>query len=479
MTLNSSHVPTTPRPRLPQEIIDLIIDHVASDEKPTATLRSCSLASSSLRYQSRRHLLSHIKLVADKTFQKRAGKLLKFLEHPDNAELLVGGIHSLKFVFDVPSVATSDGKLLGSVVLSSILVRSKKIMRGISRQENATLKALEVLSRAMLESFTLKAQGGFLNWKINNSPRTVTAALLAICSNPFLKSLHISNISNFPQSLIIAAVYSPNLTELSLSNVELSRSVSEDDIPQNSRVTHSRIQRLELRGPMRYSSFFSALRTAIAQPTPSQSPSNAFPHLRSLSTGIPTDGSGLSDFVLGVAHSLETLELDDPLVKLGNPFLLDLAPLTALRILKFRTIAWDNPLRWIPQFNWAGIVDFLGSATHPSPIESITIRIAIVKTLGPSELDTSPPSFSVMEWSWGVLDEVLARPMFVNLSKIDVRLEIVFFYEALRFEDVISTPQIDAPTLLPLVSSRPSVSLSMTLDMNFSTDSVSKYLYQM
>ncbi|KAF8966463.1 hypothetical protein BDZ97DRAFT_1808006 [Flammula alnicola] len=240
---------------------------------------------------------------------------------------------------------------------------------------------------------------------------------------------------------------------------------------------HSRIQKLELIGPVRYS-FLSVLRTMIARPTPSRSPSTAFPHLRLLSTFVPTDDSGISDFVLGVAHSLETLELDDPLVRLGNSFLLDLAPLTALRILKLQTIAWDNLPRSVPQFNLAGIVDFLGSATHPSPIESITIRIAIVKTLGPSELDTSPASFSVTEWSWGVLDEVLTRPMFVNLSKIDVRLELVFFYEALRFKGVISTPQIDAPTLLPLVSSRPSISLSMTLDMNFSTDSVSKYLYQ-
>ncbi|KAF8960211.1 hypothetical protein BDZ97DRAFT_1834551 [Flammula alnicola] len=314
-------------------------------------------------------------------------------------------------------------------------------------------KVLEVLSRAMLESFTLKAQMGFLTWEIkNDDSHRRTPILLAMCSNPSLKSLHISNFLDFPQSLIIAVVYSPNITVLSLA--DLSIEASDGDTRQNSRGRHSRIETLEL-GRLPYSYFFSALRPT----TSSQSASEAFPHLRSLSIVVPSDrDDDLSDFILGVAHSLETLALEHITLRAAYPTFLDLAPFTSLRILKLGiTATGDLEVR----FTLAGIVNFLASAMHPSPIELVAIKITTAQEIGLSKRDA-------LFMRWNALDEVLTSPAFVNLSRLDLQFVIARFREAPRFGDDMSRPYLNVRAQLPLVCARTSISLSVSLEVPFS-----------
>jgi hypothetical protein len=205
-------------PDLPQEVIDIIVHDVASQDLTGETLNACSLVSKSFCFSCRRHLFSDIKLVSDKFSQSRAARLVKILQNPDNVGL-AACIRSLTLILDVPSSRVYP--FLGSRILGRRLYKSKMMALSLAARlhlyENNLIKALNLLMQAPLESFTLHTQGAVPDWETEAGVAgNMKKAILIACTAP-LTTLRLSNLVNIDESLITRVVHSSTLKELALT----------------------------------------------------------------------------------------------------------------------------------------------------------------------------------------------------------------------------------------------------------------------
>ena len=177
--------------------------------------------------------------------------------------------------------------------------------------ENNLIKALNLLMQAPLESFTLHTHGGVPDWEREAGlAGSMKKAILIACTVP-LTTLRLSNLVNVDESLITRVVHSNTLKELALSNVTLR--VCDDDVNLNLRPTTSQIERLDFR----HVSYMQVLRT-MGRPTfptlPMPYPFITFSRLCNLAISGPwpdLETDTLWQFMLGVADTLETLEIDE------------------------------------------------------------------------------------------------------------------------------------------------------------------------
>lgn len=211
---------TTTRPVLPQEIINLIIDLVASEtdnqRERSKTLQACCLVSVSFNYRSKRHLFSEIIFRADESAQKRAQRLLRALDQPANLQC----IQSFKLLIDMRS--TSLG-IFNAGHATRIRQRAGAVLTGLGRTLGVTKNHLLILINRLtcvpLEAFIVEARNGILNLRgVNSDFRSL---LLAFRSRPTLKSLHFINIINLDDDLVVqnAPQAADGLQKLCLWNV--------------------------------------------------------------------------------------------------------------------------------------------------------------------------------------------------------------------------------------------------------------------
>ena len=314
-------------PDLPQEIIDIIVHEIASQDLARKALKACSLVSKSFYSSCRPHLFSDITLISNKFSQSRAARLVQILQNPDNVGL-VACVRSLTLIFDVPG-SSKTYPFLGSRTLDRRLYKSK--MRALTLAGRLDLygnditTALNLLMQAPLESFTLHARRGIPDREMETEEaRRKKRAVLVACIAPLttlctLRTLSLSSLDNIDESLIACVIRSSTLKELALRHVTLK--VCDEDANLDLQPINSQIERLDLR----HISYMNVLRT-MGRPTfpasPMPYPFTTFSRLRSLT--ISGSWSGLEadilwQFMLGVAHTLDTLEIQE-LKWEGNEF---------------------------------------------------------------------------------------------------------------------------------------------------------------
>jgi len=299
---------------LPQEIIDIIVHEIASqDLTPEETLKACSLVSKSFCYPCRRHLFSDLKLVSDKFFESRAARPVKILQNPDSSIGLAACIRSLTLILDVPPSRTY--RFIGPKILGRQLHKSKVMALTVAARlhiyESNVIKALSLLMQAPLESFTLHTQGAVKAWETQAGvARSMENAILIACVAP-LTTLRLSNLINIDESLIARVIHSNTLKELALTRVTLR--VCDEDANLNLQPTTSQIERLDLK----HISCKQVLRIMGRPTLPSSStpyPFITFSRLRHLIIPGPWPGlevDAVWQFLLGVADTLETLEIEE------------------------------------------------------------------------------------------------------------------------------------------------------------------------
>jgi len=306
---------------LPPEIIEIIVRKIASEDSTREALNACSLVSKSFCFFCRRHLFSDIKLVSNIFSQSRAARLVQILRNPDNVGL-VACIRSLSLIFDVPGFSSGVYPFLGSRTLGRWLYKLKMIALTLAGRlrlyERDLIKAFNLLMQAPLESFTLDARRGIPDWEIETEADIRNkSALLVACIAPLitlrtLRTLRLSNLVDIDESLIAYIFRFRALEELALRRVELR--ISDEDANFNLQPIISQIERLDLRN----NSYMQVLRT-MGHPTfPTLSmpyPFITFSHLRTLIISGPwpdlEETDVLWQFMLGVADTLETLEIEE------------------------------------------------------------------------------------------------------------------------------------------------------------------------
>ncbi|KIM34681.1 hypothetical protein M413DRAFT_33103 [Hebeloma cylindrosporum] len=301
----------TESPSFPQEILELILDEVAALNSPQ-TLRACTLVSKSFYFPSRKHLYSHIFLVIDRHGQARARRLIKTLETLRKAGF-AAVVHSLTLIFGVSS-KIEPGSTFGSRILGRHSQKSKllgsRIVEGIGLWETNLEKLLRLLMASQLTSFTLRAQGGFIDWGLHLKGEIRMETFHSLFTLPSLKSLHLSHVFGLDDSLVGEALQSNSLRELTLVSVSLPISKITQPVVQ---FTSRHIRSLDIRrtsitdflSTMGYSRQLLSTPHPIVTFTRLQSLAISGRHSTSLDVHRPWK------FILGLARTLETLEIEE------------------------------------------------------------------------------------------------------------------------------------------------------------------------
>jgi len=301
---------TQKSPDLPQEIIDIIVHEIASQNSTLEALKACSLVSKSFCFSCRRHLFSDIELLSD-SWQSQAARLVKILQNPDNVGL-AACVRSLTLIFDVQSNRAYS--FLGSRTLGHRLNKSKMTALTLAARlrlyEDNLIKVLNLLMQAPLESFTLHARRGVSDWETEaRAARSMKKAVFMACAAP-LTTLRLSNLINIDEYLIARVIHSSTLKELAFTNVTFK--VYDEDTNFDPQPVTSQIERLDLRRVL-YVQVFRVMGhpTLVALPMPY--PFITLSRLRNLIISSPwtaIEADPLWQFMLGVAKTLANLEIE-------------------------------------------------------------------------------------------------------------------------------------------------------------------------
>lgn len=284
-------------PVFPQEIIDLIIDEVASQISPEA-LRPYSLISKSFHASCRRHSFSEIKITVDDLSHLRAQNLINVFKKPHNVDLL-STVRSLQVVFPSKKKDCTKRDIFRLPTWPSIG----------GRRENSFLTLLNLLSQAPLATFSLHAlRTAPVSLAETMDDRTMEA-FRSLCTKPSLHSLRLSNLNFLEGTLITEAIRANTLLELSLNNIALGWNDDEVNRDPNLTPIISRIEKLDIRSVSSFELF-----RIFGRSKPTSHPFVALPRLHSFVFSARCGEFEMQRtwaFIVEVANSLETLEIED------------------------------------------------------------------------------------------------------------------------------------------------------------------------
>jgi len=296
-TISSYLRPSTPNPispelsilRLPQEVIDIIVDELGSRFTSNfnthsiefQTLQNCALISRSFRFRATRWVFFHVRFDSgrwrDTTWlHKRAEGFLKLLiSNPS-----IGG--SVRELFIKTSPRSIDFWIQDNPSLISILGRLSQIQR-----------------------FDLRYGMQLINWQI--LPRNTATALRCTIQSPSITFLELHDIDGFPWSILAGC---STLKNLVISRVRASR--------RHVIIPPTVAPMLE---SLCITNAYSATESLLSNPITVR----MFSQLRILSVGFHLSGEtrDAARFIIKVAQTLETLNvisLNDELSTFYKPF---------------------------------------------------------------------------------------------------------------------------------------------------------------
>ncbi|KDR74485.1 hypothetical protein GALMADRAFT_250459 [Galerina marginata CBS 339.88] len=420
----------------PQEIIDIIIDDIASTGDK-ATLRACNSVSKSFRTRSKPHLFADIELVVDTRVRRSAGRLRSILKSEPE---LVSGIRSFKMTvtdpFPFQSIVTGGVEEIGKVLWSRKIGNVATVvgsMLGILRSH--LLWVLQAIAQsAQVQKFSL-GSSLYLNWDV----LLIQSLLLTIRSNPRLHTLELENVCNLP---IVMLTGNPNhassLQHLILKNSTVSR--LEPTIFKSIVLPWTQLQTLTLiQTP--FFSYLARRQSYVLGKTFMNWIPHPLPLLSSLIIGPISsldDIASISQLVTSGAQTITSLEIRIwERTTLSETF--PLHDMVALQHLKFATHA-DDIQDFEARLLFIG--DILRSAIAPMQLRSFTLEFALRFTIqwvtklivNPNSKGApeSPQNLFTNRWvpkavrrAWGTLDEVLSSHRFPDLQQAFINLNLI------------------------------------------------------
>ncbi|KAF8966462.1 hypothetical protein BDZ97DRAFT_1917565 [Flammula alnicola] len=421
--------------QLPQEVIDLIIDDIAS-KKERYILRTCALVSTAFYIRCRTHLFTEIEFIADSSIQRRAGRLCKIFKRNPS---LVSELRAFKLVIRGAAnqvegmISEVQESQVGRVILFAILfVLGFDAVKVSLAKTVHFFKLLRTISHAPLRTFSVIGELGHeFDWSLFNEK--TEAHLLAIRSNPSLETLELANLSNLPGSVITGTPGPHNLRRLIFRNCTF-----EDGLRDVRRVRSeftawkgampsslNQITTLEMTETSYYN-FLTSLQSTFLGATATQ-PSSLlrFVDLTKLVVGlhrIVNQILSVWNLLTSVAHSLESLELKDS--GFSDTHYTNLQPmcisrLVTLRHLKLSTYPACDPLSVRSAKNFLALTaNILDTASSATKLESLTINL----TLRSKNSIKEPNIFGIDLVAWSAIDDVLNSPNFPELQKVVINL---------------------------------------------------------
>jgi len=297
-------------PQLPQELIELILDEVASQKSQKEwmnTLVSCSFVSRSFYAAARRNLFADIDFKLDKNLRNRARRLHKILlKHTSSSGTqakdanIVPAIRSLRLYFDLPSL--HPPKVLGVHWLGGI----RSILRYTDRwrKRDNLAAVLEVVKRAPLEELTIEVAQVGQRW---TGSLSAGGPIGALCFMPSIHILRLVNIQQVDPRILSRRDTSCKIKELVLSDVAFSEDVAGSNTPDPS-ILCREIEKLELYNVQ----VTQVLRVLGVAPTQAglESQRSRFQHLKELTVSPPPhedDQHSLRLFMVSIRQSLRCL----------------------------------------------------------------------------------------------------------------------------------------------------------------------------
>ncbi|KAF8180127.1 hypothetical protein BJ912DRAFT_981813 [Pholiota molesta] len=320
-----------------------------------------------------------------------------------------------------------------SHVLTSVIGRLRTTV--VKRWSSPLTPLLNIALRSpSLEKLALEGWDERRSPSIWNELRLygISTILDELHASPCVKSLTVANTHDMPWDLVLSSFASTALHEMMFIHSTLDLRVDRghaDHISASNTVSGIKILTLL---NLRYVDFFLGLRSYLPELPAgmvSKSPSIYFTSLHTLRINIPAtqyDAETLAKFLLGVAGTLETLDLrmHHAMDRCSAYTILPLMKLISLKILKIRADMNDSvnssnhsesvlTLESLQLISWA-----LASTSSLPNLTSIHMELYI-------EITTSPLKdyFDVRRMSWGMVDQELDQPGFAALQNISLQIE--------------------------------------------------------
>ncbi|PPQ66531.1 hypothetical protein CVT26_009504 [Gymnopilus dilepis] len=404
---------------LPQEIIDLIVDEVASQkdnyEARIAALLSFSLVSRAFHSRSRECLFSDIRLSVNQDSERRAEKLRKVLSSKKNTSLS-SRIRSLEYTFPLPPPLYNLPpiprviELLGlGIFWPRLWHRWQDVRKLLAPRRKIFFDLLHVLSKeAPLEAFGIVGQNDVYRW----DPR-LDVPLTHMLRGEFLRSLHLISVYNLPRAIMKTIFSSSNVQDLKLADISFEflswQLPPSDEVLVTTPI--SRITELQITDVLLQDLFYTFQ-------LPNGRP--AFPSVRRLVLSFPS--TDRLDDILWLASSrhlprLDSLEfrgqeLDVHYFSPDNFQGFSLSNFETLRKFELTMISYSigqatSDERFKKEM--INLSRFFARETERSWITTISLNIYTRRGLPEDVLQAHP--------MWATLDNALANPVFVDLKK--------------------------------------------------------------
>ncbi|KAH9483127.1 hypothetical protein JR316_0005228 [Psilocybe cubensis] len=296
-TLSSMNsIQSLPLPELPQDIIELIIDHVAILEpaaEARTSLQACSLVSRSFTYRARQQLWRNVVFplypgttkAVPGSINKRANQFIHTLQQMQDKGF-ISDIHSFHLVFEDPPQTSFKLKSLQQRLLYRPITRlfKKSIIKSYD-----IFYVFEELKKRQLRHISIENKPKnrlILFWNHNPETSSLQMALLQLLASATLRTFTLSNITGLTSEIVIAAFFSKNLQEIMIHHSVVKHNGRFGESPNISKITGelANLTRLELTG----GDYFEILYILVKQAEKlriQQSP--LFPQLQTLVLSVP------------------------------------------------------------------------------------------------------------------------------------------------------------------------------------------------
>uniref|UniRef100_A0A8H7Y2C3 F-box domain-containing protein n=1 Tax=Psilocybe cubensis TaxID=181762 RepID=A0A8H7Y2C3_PSICU len=440
-TLSSMNsIQSLPLPELPQDIIELIIDHVAILEpaaEARTSLQACSLVSRSFTYRARQQLWRNVVFplypgttkAVPGSINKRANQFIHTLQQMQDKGF-ISDIHSFHLVFEDPPQTSFKLKSLQQRLLYRPITRlfKKSIIKSYD-----IFYVFEELKKRQLRHISIENKPKnrlILFWNHNPETSSLQMALLQLLASATLRTFTLSNITGLTSEIVIAAFFSKNLQEIMIHHSVVKHNGRFGESPNISKITGelANLTRLELTG----GDYFEILYILVKQAEKlriQQSP--LFPQLQTLVLSVP--GSEdimfiLCENILNFASNLQNIEFELHHAYFRDEFfshdyIESFSHMDSLFTFRLRTIG-PSTVKWVESSQQA-LINFLAIRNLGKYVTTIELHYHFSGCRTHTEGD-SLGTFNQAKY-WEAVDRILTSEVFIHLQLVKIWISIRYY----------------------------------------------------